>query len=179
VLADDGDDVLDAREKTNWGPMRLTWLTGRHRSTCWKVLRRHGVWRQRRSRPRESSRRYEWAEAGALFAHRRDRAAEARPAPALGARRPLRAAQDRGAGKVDVIGVIDDHSRLAYCEIHAGETAATSRPRSGAPWFREQGCGAVQAVMSDNAKCYATSQLRDTRVQLGARHIFIPPRTPR
>ena len=29
--------------------MRLTWLTGRHRSTCWKVLRRHGVSRQRRS----------------------------------------------------------------------------------------------------------------------------------
>src|SRR3954468_9706514 len=26
--------ILDARAKTNWGPMRLTWLTGRHRSTC-------------------------------------------------------------------------------------------------------------------------------------------------
>ena len=23
--------ILDARAKTNWGPMRLTWLTGRHR----------------------------------------------------------------------------------------------------------------------------------------------------
>ena len=34
--------ILDAREKTNWGPMRLTWLTGQHRSKCWKELRRHG-----------------------------------------------------------------------------------------------------------------------------------------
>src|SRR3954453_4664505 len=29
--------ILEAREKTNWGPMRLTYLTGRHRSTVWKV----------------------------------------------------------------------------------------------------------------------------------------------
>ena len=33
--------VLEAREKTNWGPMQLTALTGRHRSTNSKVLRRH------------------------------------------------------------------------------------------------------------------------------------------
>ncbi|MEA2248805.1 MAG: hypothetical protein QOH46_3334, partial [Solirubrobacteraceae bacterium] len=34
--------------------------------------------------------------------------------------------------------------------------------------------------MSDNAKCYATSdQFRATLTELGARHILIPPRTPR
>src|SRR5829696_6837508 len=34
--------------------------------------------------------------------------------------------------------------------------------------------------MSDNAKCYATSfEFRDTLAELGARHILIPPRTPR
>jgi transposase InsO family protein len=39
---------------------------------------------------------------------------------------------------------------------------------------------AVQAVMSDNAKCFATSfEFRDTLAELGARHILIPPRTPR
>src|SRR3954452_14950541 len=38
--------ILDARARTNWGPMRLTFLTGRHRSTVWKVLKRHGVSRQ-------------------------------------------------------------------------------------------------------------------------------------
>ena len=46
--------------------------------------------------------------------------------------------------------------------------------------MREQGCGPVQAVMSDNAMCYATShEFRDTLAELGARHILIPPRTPR
>ena len=44
----------------------------------------------------------------------------------------------------------------------------------------EQGCGPVQAVMSDNAKCYATSfQFRETLAELGARQILIPPYTPR
>ena len=63
----DEQRILDARAKTNWGPMRLTWLTGRHRSTCWKVLKRHGVSRQRRSASRQTTRRYEWTEAGALL----------------------------------------------------------------------------------------------------------------
>src|SRR5271166_1540126 len=59
--------ILRAREKTNWGPMRLTYLTGRHRSTIWKVLARHGQSRRRRSNTRQTSRRYEWSEAGALL----------------------------------------------------------------------------------------------------------------
>src|SRR3954464_8878778 len=59
--------ILDARAKTNWGPMRLTWLTGRHRSTIWKVLARHGVSRQRRTERPVATRRYEWTEAGALL----------------------------------------------------------------------------------------------------------------
>ena len=34
--------------------------------------------------------------------------------------------------------------------------------------------------MSDNAKCYATSHaFADTLAELGARHILIPPYTPR
>ena len=46
--------------------------------------------------------------------------------------------------------------------------------------MREHGCGPVQAVMSDNALCYARSQqFTDPLAELGARHILIPPRTPR
>ena len=165
LSAADEQLILDARAKTNWGPMRLTWLTGRHRSTCWKVLWRHGVSRQRRSERPASAKRYEWTEAGALlhvdafelakfdvpghWAHG-DRAERHRT---------------RRAGKVKVIGVIDDHTRLAYCELHAAENAATvsATLRRAVAWMTEQGCGPVQAVMSDNARCYSTSrQFRDT-----------------
>lgn len=179
LSADEEQAILQARAKTNWGPMRLTWLTGRHRSTCWKVLKRHGVSRQRRSERAQSTRRYEWAEAGALL-H-----IDAFELPKFD--RPGHWAHgDRSerhrTRKVKVIGVIDDHSRLAYCELHAAENAITVSQtlRRAAAWMREQGCGPVQAVMSDNAKCYATSgPFRQALAEVGARHILIPPRTPR
>jgi hypothetical protein len=31
----------------------------------------------------------------------------------------------RSAGKINVMGVIDDHTRLVYTEIHPGENATT------------------------------------------------------
>jgi transposase InsO family protein len=45
--------------------------------------------------------------------------------------------------------------------------------------MREQGCGPVEAVLSDNAKCYTGHQFADTLNRLGARHIRTPPYTPR
>jgi transposase InsO family protein len=183
ALSDEAEQaILAARKKTNRGPMQLAWLTGRPRSTCWKVLKRHGVSRQRRSERAQSTRRYEWAEAGALLhidafeLPKFDRPGHW----ATGQRAENH--KTRNAGKVKVIGVIDDHTRLAYCEIHAAENAdsVSQTLRRAAAWMREQGCGALLAVMSDNAKCYATShQFRDTLAELEARHILIPPYTPR
>jgi transposase InsO family protein len=162
--------------------MQLAFLTGRHRSTIWKVLHRHGVSRRRRSERPQTTRRYEWTEAGALL-H-----IDAFELPKFD--RPGHWAhgdrsephRSRNAGRVKVIGVIDDHTRLAYCELHSAENAqAVSATLTRAvAWLAEQGCGPVQAVMSDNAKCYATSfDFRDTVAELGARHILIPPYTPR
>jgi transposase len=174
--------ILTARAKTNWGPMRLTYLTGRHRSTVWKVLARHGVSRQRRSQPRQSTRRYEWTEAGALLhIDAFELPKFDRPGHWATGERAERH-KTRRAGSVKVIGVIDDHTRLAYCELHGAENKHTvsATLRRAADWFTAQGCGPVQAVMSDNAKCYATShQFRDVLAELGARHILIPPYTPR
>jgi transposase InsO family protein len=172
--------ILSAREKTNWGPMRLTYLTGRHRSTIWKVLARHGRSRRRRACSRQSTRRYEWTEAGALL-HIDAFQVSKFDAPGHWAtgRTPQRS---RGAGKTVVVGVVDDHTRLAYCELHSIENAITvsATLRRAASWFVEQGCGPVQAVMSDNAKCYSESRLfASTLRELGARHILTPPYTPR
>ena len=174
--------ILDARAKTNWGPMRLTWLTGRHRSTIWKVLARRGVSRQRRTERPVTTRRYEWTEAGALLhIDAFELPKFERPGHWAHGDRSERH-RTRTAGKVKIIGVIDDHTRLAYCEIHAAENALTvsATLRRAAQWFIEHGCGPVQAVMSDNARCYSTSHhFRATLTELGARHILIPPRTPR
>ncbi len=132
LSASEEQRILDARAKTNWGPMQLQVLTGRHRSTIWKVLHRRGVSR-RPPVPRRSSRRYEWAEAGALL-H-----IDALQVPKFD--RPghwatgQRAEQhkSRQAGTTYVIGVIDDHTRLAYCELHSSETPRPSPRPCGAP----------------------------------------------
>ena len=173
--------ILTARERTNYGPLQLQFLTGRHRSTIHKVLARHGVSRRRRTERPQTTRRYEWTEAGALL-H-----IDAFELPKFD--RPGHWATGRGeqhktrhAGKVKIVGVIDDHTRLAYCEIHAAEDAAavSATLKRAAAWMLEQGCGPVQAVMSDNALCYARSHaFRDVLADLGAHHIRIPPYTPR
>jgi transposase InsO family protein len=162
--------------------MRLAVLVDRHRSTIWKVLHRHGVSRQRHSQPRQTFRRYEWSQPGALLhIDALELAKFDRPGHwAHGDRSEPH--KTRNAGKVKVIGVVDDHTRLAYCELHAGETAqaVSITLKRAAAWFKAQGCGPVQAVMSDNAKCYATSRhFAQTLTELNARHILIPPRTPR
>jgi transposase InsO family protein len=174
--------ILNARSKTNYGPMQLQFLTGRHRSTIHKVLWRHGVSRRRRTERAQSTRRYEWAQAGALLhidafeLPRFDRPGHW----ATGQRGEQH--KTRNAGKVKIVGVIDDHSRLAYCELHRAEnaTAVSATLRRAATWMLEQGCGPVQAVMSDNALCYVRShEFRDTLAELGAHHIRIPAYTPR
>lgn len=172
--------ILDARARTNWGPMRLAAITGRHRSTVWKVLRRHGVSRRRRP-GRQTFKRYEWSQPGALL-H-----IDAYSAPKFltpGHRVTGNRDQNNrayGLGKTVVIAVQDDHTRLVYAELHNSENAANVAItlKRGAAWMREQGCGPLEAVMSDNAKCYTGHLFADTLDELGAKHIRIPPYTPR
>jgi transposase InsO family protein len=171
--------VLDARRRTGLGPMRLAAITGRHRSTVWKVLARHGC-SGRPRRPRQTFRRYEWSEPGALL-H-----IDAMMVPRFAVEGHRihgdRSRRTRGLGNHVVIAVIDDHTRLAYCELHASENAeaVSVTLHRAAKWMREQGCGPTQAVMSDNAKCYATSHaFAGTLAELDARHILTPPFTPR
>jgi transposase InsO family protein len=172
--------ILDARARTNWGPMRLQAITGRHRGTIWRVLKRHGVSRRRRGQ-RQTFRRFEWSQPGALL-H-----IDAYSAPKFlepGHRVTGQRDQNnraRNLGKTVVIAVQDDHTRLVYAELHSVENAANVAItlKRGAAWMRAQGCGPLEAVMSDNAKCYTGFVFAETLAELSARHIRIPPYTPR
>jgi transposase InsO family protein len=181
LSAEQEQQILDARARTGWGEMRLAVLCGgRHRSSIGRVLRRHGVSRLPRS-PRQSSRRYEWTETGALLHLDALRLPKFdRPGHWATGDRSQRTRYTRN--DTVLIGVIDDHTRLVYAELHSAENAANCAAtlRRAATWFVEQGCGPVQAVMTDNAKCYAQSHLfAQALADLGAQHILIPPFTPR
>ncbi len=170
--------ILEARRRTGLGPMRLAAITGRHRSTVWKVLHRHGC-SSRPLRPRQTFKRYEWAQPGALLhidAFTVPRFAE--PGHRIHGDRTRR---NRSMGNAVVVGVIDDHSRLAYCELHATENAeaVSITLRRAVAWMAEQGCGPTEAVMSDNAKAYTSHRFQAHLAELGARHILTPPYTPR
>src|SRR4051794_19910563 len=158
LSADVERQILRARERTNWGPMRLQALTGRHRSTTWKVLKRHGCSRRRRSPRRERpAKRFEWAQPGALLHIDAFSVAKFTEPGHWATGDRGRAHRSRDVGKTVVIGVQDDHSRVVYAELHASENAANVSAclRRAVAWFAEQGAG-PEAVLSDNAKCYAT-----------------------
>jgi transposase InsO family protein len=177
--ADAEQRILAARARTNLGPARLAGLVGFRRSTIWKVLKRHGCSQRRRSAPRQTTRRFEWAQPGALLHIDTMQLPKFdRPGHWATGDRQLR---NRGAGTVYVVSVVDDHSRLAYCELHSAENQATTTAtlRRAASWMLEQGCGPLEAVMSDNHKAYTSHHFQDLLAQLGARHIPTPPYTPR
>jgi transposase InsO family protein len=180
ALSDEAERrILRARERTNFGPARLQGLCGRRRSTIWKVLYRHGLSRRRRGGRRQSYRRYEWSEPGALL-H-----IDGKELPRFG--RPGhfahgdRSERNRGHGKSCLISVVDDRTRLAYSELHGSEDrlSTTSTLRRAVAFFEELGCGPPEAVMSDNHKAYTSQLFLAELTRLGARHIPIPPYTPR
>ena len=172
--------ILDARARTNYGPARLAGIVGFCRSTIHKVLARHGVSRRRSARERQRYRRYEWAQPGALL-HMDTKRLQRFDAPGHWATGD-RAVRHRGAGYLYAHCVVDDHTRLAYVELHRQDTgqAAAATLKRAAAWMRQQGCKPVEAVMTDNAFAYTNSrQFADVLADLGARHIRTPPYTPR
>jgi transposase InsO family protein len=173
--------ICRARERTNLGPGRLAGIVGRARSTVWKVLHRHGLSRRQRG-TRQTFRRYEWAQPGALL-HMDTKRLERFDGPghwATGDRSGQ--VRSRGTGHVFVHCVVDDHSRLAYAECHAADSAqaAAATLQRAIAWMREQGCQPPEAVMTDNALIYRRSRIfRAVLEHHQARHIRTPAYTPR
>jgi transposase InsO family protein len=64
--------------------------------------------------------------------------------------------------------VIDDHSRVAYAEIHDDESKQTAAAvlRNAVAWYAERGV-TVERVLSDNGACYRSFLWRDTCTELG------------
>jgi transposase InsO family protein len=64
--------------------------------------------------------------------------------------------------------VLDDHSRVAYAEIHDHETAATAIGvlHRAVAWFAARGV-TVQRVLSDNGSAYRSRAWRDACAELG------------
>ena len=75
---------------------------------------------------------------------------------------------DPKMGTAFVHTVIDDHSRVAYAEIHDDETAATAAAvlQRAVAWYAARGV-TVQRVLTDNGSAYRSHLWRDTSQTLG------------
>jgi transposase InsO family protein len=175
--------VVRLRRRHKLGPERLSGRLGMPRSTCYAVLRRHGLHRlDWLDRPTgRVVRRYERERPGELV--HVDVKKLGRIPPGGGHKIHGRAARPnckRGLGYDYIHSCVDDHSRLAYCEVlpdEQGTTCAAFLGRAGR-FFASYGI-AIERVMTDNAFAYRHSHaFRAAAEQLGARQVFIRPHRP-
>jgi transposase InsO family protein len=177
LCPEDQQRICALRSHTGWGPRLVAGVVGRAHSTVHKVLRRHGLSRSPRSRPEPVS-RYEWPCPGDLvhmdvkrfvrFSHPGWAATGDRRGPS------------KGAGYEFAHSIVDDHSRLAYSEVHDDESAQTvvAFLERALRFFEANGI-AVRRLMSDNAWAYTNSRkLRELLEARDIRHLFIKPYRP-
>ena len=149
--------ILAARRRSSYGPVRLAGLVSYPPSTIGKVLRRHGC--SRLPRPEEAARcarRYERERPGELLhidTKRLGRFWE--PGKRVLGDQAGRPHKNRRVGWQHLHVAIDDHSRLAYCELLPGQDAESCVRflERATSWYRDRGV-VVERVLTDNAKAY-------------------------
>ncbi len=177
--------ICACRRETGWGPRLVAAVTGFAHSTVWKVLHRAGISRPVRA-AREPANSYEWPCPGDLLHMDVSRYARfERPGHALTGDRSQRSRHwmrpETRVGYDYAHAIVDDHSRLAYVELHPDETAATVTAflARALAYFEAQGITASR-LMTDNAFAYVKNRsLRELLNSRGIRHLTTQPYRPR
>jgi transposase len=173
----DQERICEVRGHTGWGPRLVAGVVGRHHSTVHKVLVRHGI--SRLPKPaRESENRYEWPCPGYLLHMDTKRYVRFdRPGwAATGDRKGL----SKGAGYEFAHSVVDDHSRLAYSEIHDDECAESvfGFTERSLAFFAGHGI-AAKRLMTDNALVYVRgAKFKQLLERNQIKHVLIEPYRP-
>jgi transposase InsO family protein len=185
--------VLAARREHRCGPDQLTHETGVPARTITRILRRNGVPRLHDCDPltgevirasKTTAVRYERDRPGELV--HMDVKKLGRIPPGGGWRahgRQMGSTSERKKTKIGydyVHSIVDDHTRLAYSEIHddeKGETCAAFFERA-IGFFAGHGI-TIERVMTDNHWSYRhTTRLAELIDSIGAKHKFIRPHCP-
>ena len=186
--------MVAVRRQLRQGPDRLAVVVGVPARTITAILRRHRVPRLVECDPltgavirasKTTTVRYERARPGELV--HMDVKKLGRIPDGGGWRTHGRSAGDTAAHKKARIGfdyihsLVDDHSRLAYSEIHPDEKGATCAAflARAAAYFRDHGITRIERVMTDNHFSYRLSNdVHDVLTALGAKHVLIRPHCP-
>jgi transposase InsO family protein len=176
------DRVCEARERTGWGPRLLASELCLAHSTVSRCLERRGLSRQPKP-AKEEVRRFEWPCPGDLLQMDTKRFARfSSPGHAVTSDRRRSGAEKRErVGYEFAHSIIDDHSRLAYTELHPDERAetVTGFVERALAFLAEFGIVA-RRLQTDNAWVYTkNAKLQALLAENGITHHTIPPRTPK
>ncbi|AZQ38888.1 IS481 family transposase [Streptomyces cyaneochromogenes] len=166
--------VCRLRQDRKLGPARLGPILGLPASTVHRILARHGLNRlAHMDRPTgQVIRRYERARPGELVhvdVKKLGRIPDGGGHKTLG-RRAGRATRG-GMGFDYIHSAVDDHTRLAYSEIHPDEKVATCAGflTRAAAFFHTHGITRIERVLTDNAWAYRKGQAwKQALAQIGA-----------
>jgi transposase len=177
--------ICECRRRTGWGPRLVAGATGFAHSTVWKVLRRAGISRPEKQ-PKEPANRYEWPCPGDLLHMDTSRYARFdQPGHRVtgdrshAGRRWMR--PETRVGYDFAHAIVDDHSRLAYVELHNDERAET------VTGFVERALAFFAAhditckrLMTDNGFSYVKNRsLRELLAHHSIQHLTTQPYRPR
>jgi transposase len=177
--------ICACRRETGWGPRLVAAATGFAHSTVWKVLHRAGI--SRPPRPaQEPTNSYEWPCPGDLLHMDVSRYARfERPGHAVTGDRSRRTGGwmrlKTRVGYDYAHAIVDDHSRLAYVELHRDERAqtVTSFLERALAFFAQHEI-TPRRLMTDNAFSYVKSRsLRELLAARGIRHLTTQAYRPR
>lgn len=182
--------VLDARHALRSGPLRIAAATGVPARTVSRILTRHHVpplaWcdpltGQLIRASRATTNRYERERPGEMVHIDVKKLGRIPDGGGWRAHGRSESVRHRGIGFDYVHAIIDDHTRLAYAEIHGdekGSTAAGVLLRAAA-FFAACGIPKIERVLSDNALAYRKSAaFKQAIADLGAEQRFIKPHCP-
>jgi transposase InsO family protein len=177
--------ICACRRATGWGPRLVAGATGFAHSTVWKVLRRAGLSRRPRA-VKEPANSYEWPCPGDLLHMDVSRYARfLRPGHRVTGDRSQQSRRwmrpETRVGYDFAHAIVDDHSRLAYVELHNDEKAATVTAfvERALAFYAEHGIVAKR-LMTDNGFAYVKNRsLRELLDSRGIRHLTTQPYRPR
>ena len=178
----DHDRVCAVRRRTGWGPRLIATEVGIPHATVSRILRRRGC--SRRPRPdRGEVFRHEWPCPGDLLQMDVKRFARfSSPGHALTGDRSRSGAQKRErVGYEFAHSIIDDHSRVAFTELHPDERAETvsAFTARALSFFRALGID-PRRIQTDNHFSYVkNASLARLLAAEAISHHTIKPRTPR
>ena len=168
--------ILACRRQLRAGPLVIAAVLERPPSTVGKVLRRFGC--SRLEQPQRDRRiRYERERPGELLHVDTKQLGRfwtvGKRILGDGVKR------SRRAGWQYLHVAIDDHTRLAYCELLCGQDkqACAAFLRRAAAWYAERGI-VIERVLSDNAKPYHSQLWRDTCAELEIQRRYTRPYSP-